>query len=61
MIDTYSQRKFLSKIAPGKKYPQMDDVESVARCVIYLLCEAPKTMTGQSIDLFSVKQSGHST
>ena len=52
LIDTPGQRRLMATMMPEDKFPPMDSAESVARGVVYLLCDAPKTMTGQSLDLF---------
>jgi hypothetical protein len=36
--------------------PVMESVESVAKAVLYLLCDAPQSMTGQTLDLFDLGQ-----
>jgi hypothetical protein len=39
---------------PEDQLPPMDPPESIAAAVLYLLCDAPKNMTGQSLDLFKI-------
>lgn len=53
MVDTPGQRKLLSELLPEDQFPPMMSAESVAAAVIYLLVDAPREMTGQSLDLFS--------
>ena len=54
MIDTLGQRRVLATLMPEDQFPPMESAESVAASVIYLLCDAPKTMTGHSLDLFNI-------
>ncbi|MCD6290168.1 MAG: SDR family oxidoreductase [Anaerolineae bacterium] len=54
MVDTPGLRRFLTAFSPGQELPPMMSAESVAAAVIYLLCDAPREMTGQSIDLFGI-------
>jgi len=52
LIDTPGQRRVMRLSMPENQFPAMDSAESVAAAVLYLLCDAPKSMTGQSLDLF---------
>ncbi|NOZ28120.1 MAG: SDR family oxidoreductase [Chloroflexi bacterium] len=54
MVDTPGQRRFLETFLPGRELPPMMSAESVAAAVVYLLCDTPREMTGQSIDLFGI-------
>jgi 3-oxoacyl-[acyl-carrier protein] reductase len=53
LINTPGQRRILATIVPESEFPPLDPPESVAAAVIYLLCDAPESLTGQTIDLFS--------
>lgn len=52
MVDTPGQRVYNESV--GQSKAQMGDAKSVASAAIYLLCDAPKNMTGQVMDLFTV-------
>lgn len=52
LIDTPGQRRLMRTLMPEDQLPPMEPAESVAAAVMYLLCDAPKSMTGQSLDLF---------
>ena len=52
LIDTPGQRNMMETVMAAEDLPAMGNAESVARGVLYALCDAPKTMTGQSLDLF---------
>ena len=54
LIDTPGQRRIFATMMPEDEFPPMDSAESVAAGVLYLLCDAPKTMTGHSLDLFKI-------
>ena len=53
LVDSPGQRQFMAKLMPEDEFPPMDSAESVAAAVLYLLCDAPRSMTGQSLDSFS--------
>ncbi|MBV7329477.1 SDR family oxidoreductase [Chloroflexi bacterium TSY] len=55
LIDSPGQRRFMAAHMTQDQIPPMDETESVAASVLYLLCETPKNMTGQSLDLFGVR------
>lgn len=50
ITDTPGQRRYNSSV--GQDGIAMADAESVVRAVLYLLCDAPPNMVGQSLDLF---------
>ena len=50
ILDTPGQRLYNASV--GQDGIQMGTTKDVVDAVIYLLCYAPKTMTGQSLDLF---------
>lgn len=50
MIDTPSQRIY--NMSVNQSSLNMGTTDSVVEAVVYLLCKAPKNMTGQSLDLF---------
>lgn len=54
LVDTPGQRRIMGTMMPEDKFPPMNSAESVARGVLYLLCDAPRTMTGQSLDSFGL-------
>lgn len=56
IIDTENQRRFMTQATKGTEMPAMESAESVAKAVLYLLCDAPQSMTGQILDLFDLGQ-----
>lgn len=54
MVDTPGQRRLLSTFMPEDKFPPMMTAEEIAAATLYLLYDAPKAMTGQTLDLFKV-------
>jgi 3-oxoacyl-[acyl-carrier protein] reductase len=55
LIDTPGQRRFMTAVLPpNTPLPPMETAESVAQAVLYILCAAPRTMNGQSLDTFGV-------
>jgi 3-oxoacyl-[acyl-carrier protein] reductase len=54
LVDTPGQRRLMTLFIPEDQLPPMDPPESIAAAVVYLLCDAPKNMTGQSLDLFKI-------
>jgi hypothetical protein len=54
VIDTPGQRRFLATFLPEENFPPMNPAETVAAAALYLLCTAPKEMTGQTLDLFKI-------
>jgi 3-oxoacyl-[acyl-carrier protein] reductase len=54
LVDTPGQRRVMTLFMPEDQLPPMDPPESIAAAVLYLLCDAPKNMTGQSLDLFKI-------
>jgi 3-oxoacyl-[acyl-carrier protein] reductase len=54
LIDTPGQRRFMATMMPEDQFPPMSSAETVAAAALYLLCDAPKTMSGQSLDLFKI-------
>jgi 3-oxoacyl-[acyl-carrier protein] reductase len=57
IVDTPGQRRLMAKLMPEEQFPPMDSPEFVAAAVLYLLCDGPTRMTGQSLDLFTIGQS----
>jgi 3-oxoacyl-[acyl-carrier protein] reductase len=55
LIDTPGQRRFMATLMPEDQFPPMESPEPVAAAVLYLLCEAPRGMTGQALQLFQVR------
>jgi NAD(P)-dependent dehydrogenase (short-subunit alcohol dehydrogenase family) len=53
LIDTPGQREILSTMLPESQFPPMGKPEWVASAVIYLLCDAPETLNGQILDIFT--------
>ena len=56
IIDTENQRRFMSLATKNTEVPVMESAETVAKAVFYLLCDAPQSMTGQTLDLFDLGQ-----
>ncbi|MEW4490417.1 SDR family oxidoreductase [Thalassoglobus sp. JC818] len=54
LVESPGQKQFMARLMPEEEFPPMDSAESVAAAVLYLLCDAPKSMTGQSLDSFSL-------
>jgi 3-oxoacyl-[acyl-carrier protein] reductase len=55
LIDTPGQRRLMTALLPpNTPLPPTETAESVAQAVLYILCDAPRTMTGQSLDTFWV-------
>ncbi|MGE5557351.1 MAG: SDR family NAD(P)-dependent oxidoreductase [Bacillota bacterium] len=50
IIDTPGQRAYNKSV--DQEGIKMGDAEAVVKAVLYLLCDAPQTMIGQSLDLF---------
>jgi 3-oxoacyl-[acyl-carrier protein] reductase len=53
-IDTPGQRRLMAIFMPEDQFPPMTSAESVAAAALYFLCDAPKAMNGQSLDLFKI-------
>ena len=53
LIDTPGQRRLLSAMGAEESFPFMHPASYVGAAVLYVLCDAPPTMTGQSLDLFT--------
>lgn len=51
MVDTPGQRVYNHNV--GQDDAIMDSAADVAKGIIYLLCDSPKVMTGQVIDMFT--------
>lgn len=51
MVDTPGQRVYNHNV--GQDNAVMDSAADVAKGIIYLLCDSPKVMTGQVIDMFT--------
>lgn len=51
IVDTPGQRVYNHNV--GQDDIRMGDANSVARAILYLLCDAPPVMTGQVLDLFT--------
>lgn len=51
IVDTPGQRAYNHSV--GQDNIKMGSAADVAKAIIYLLCDAPPVMTGQSIDLFT--------
>lgn len=51
ILDTPGQRQYNHSV--GQDDVKMGTPDSVAKAALYLLCDAPPIMTGQSIDLFT--------
>ncbi len=54
LVDTPGQRRLMATFMSEDDFPPMATAESVAAGAIYLLCDAPETMTGKSLDLFTM-------
>lgn len=52
MVDTPGQRAYNHSV--GQDDAKMGAPESIAKAALYLLCDAPQIMTGQSMDLFTI-------
>ena len=52
LIDTPGQRRLMLAYMAEDQLPTMEGPESTATAVLFLLCDAPKVMTGHSLDLF---------
>lgn len=50
ILDTPGQRKYNQSV--NQDNIEMGNTDAVVKAVLYLLCDAPKTMIGQSLDLF---------
>lgn len=50
ILDTPGQRKYNKSV--DQENVHMGTTDAVVKAVLYLLCDAPKTMIGQSLDLF---------
>lgn len=55
LIDTPGQRRLMRTMMPEDQLPPMESPEPVAAAVLYLLCDAPPGMTGQTLQLFQVR------
>ena len=53
LIDTPGQRRLLSAMGAEESFPFMHPASSVGKAVLYVVCDTPHTMTGQSLDLFT--------
>lgn len=51
IVDTPGQRDYNHSV--GQDGVKMGSAEDVAKAIMYLLCDSPEVMTGQSIDLFT--------
>ena len=51
IVDTPGQRVYNHSV--GQDNVKMGSAADVAKAIVYLLCDAPPVMTGQSIDLFT--------
>ena len=51
IVDTPGQRVYNHSV--GQDDISMGSAADVAQAILYLLCDAPKAMNGQSIDLFT--------
>ena len=54
-IDTPGLRRLMAALMPEDQFPPMGAAEEVAAGVLFLLCDASRSMTGQSIDLFGIE------
>jgi 3-oxoacyl-[acyl-carrier protein] reductase len=52
LVDTPGQRRLVAAL--GVPLPNYDSADSVAKAVLYILCDAPKSMNGQSLDTFGI-------
>jgi 3-oxoacyl-[acyl-carrier protein] reductase len=56
LIATPGNDRLLRSWHPAAQaFPPRDSAASVALSVLYLLCDAPETMTGQSLDTFRLR------
>jgi 3-oxoacyl-[acyl-carrier protein] reductase len=56
MIATPGNDRLLrSWLPPDTPFPPRESAESVAHSVLYILCEAPRAMNGQSLDTFGIR------
>lgn len=51
IVDTPGQRVYNHSV--GQDGVKMGSAEDVAKAILYLLCDSPAVMTGQSVDLFT--------
>lgn len=51
MVDTPGQRDYNTSV--GQDGSKMGSAADVAKAIMYLLCDSPEVMTGQSMDLFT--------
>lgn len=54
LIATPGNTRLLRSRRPDAALPDRDPAESVAAAVLYLLCDAPPSMNGQSLDTFGI-------
>lgn len=54
LVDTPGQRRLMATWMAEDDFPPMMSAETVAAAARYLLCDAPKAMTGQTLDLFKI-------
>ena len=54
LVDTPGNTRLLQARRPGAALPERDSAESVAAAVRYILCDAPRSMNGQSLDTFGI-------
>lgn len=54
LVDTPGQRRLMATWMAEEDFPPMMSAESIAAAALYLLCDAPKAMTGQTLDLFKI-------
>jgi len=52
LVDTPGQRRLMATFMSVEQFPPMVAAETVSAAALYLLCDAPKEMNGQSLDLF---------
>jgi 3-oxoacyl-[acyl-carrier protein] reductase len=55
MTATPGNTILLEALKPGQPLPDREPAETVAKAVLYLLCDAPKSMTGKSLDIYGIK------
>lgn len=55
LIATPGNTRLLRSRRPDAALPERDSAESVASAVLYLLCDAPRSMNGQSLDTFGIE------
>lgn len=53
-VETVGNTRLLRARAPGRELPVREPAETVARAVLYVLCDAPRSMNGQSLDTFGI-------